>query len=89
MNFDLQDFEPFTYAMRSHWVLFDQLDQELYGHRIDMDKADLKKYQDLFVTAFIKQFTAPSARILDVGGGLSRVLRYFSETHECWNVDRR
>jgi ubiquinone/menaquinone biosynthesis C-methylase UbiE len=30
----------------------------------------------------------PGSRILDVGGGDSRILKFFSNDYECWNADK-
>ena len=38
--------------------------------------------------AFIKDHVPPGSRILDVGGGISRVLNHFSDQYECWNIDK-
>ena len=77
-----------TYARKSHWQYFEDLDLGLFGYRKNMDAADLKTYQDLLVMRFIQDFVPPGSRILDVGGGNSRILRHFHETYECWNLDK-
>jgi len=85
---DLANFHHFTYARRSHWPLFEGRDAELFGARMDPDIQQLKIYQDLLVFTFIKDHVPPGSRILDVGGGLSRILKYFARTHDCWNIDK-
>ena len=87
-SLNLEGFNDFTFSKRSHWQLFAGYDQELYYQTIEKDNCTLKKYQDLLVFKFIKDHITEGGRILDVGGGLSRILHYFSKTHECWNVDK-
>jgi ubiquinone/menaquinone biosynthesis C-methylase UbiE len=48
----------------------------------------LKVYQDLFVYSFIKQNIKPGSKILDIGGGNSRILKHFKNDYECWNIDK-
>lgn len=81
-------FQNYTFSLRSHWSLFQGCDEELFGEKQDMDQVSLKVYQDLLVFAFMKENIPPGSRILDVGGGDSRILRHFAETHECWNIDK-
>ncbi len=85
---DPEHFQDFTFSMRSHWKLFSGYDKNLYGKTINMDDCTLKEYQDLLVFAFIKDHISPGSRILDVGGGLSRILEYFADTYDCWNIDK-
>lgn len=82
--------DSFCYSKRSHWEVFraQKLDIELYGKPVDPDFSNLKDYQDLLVLYFIKKFVPPGSRILDVGGGNSRILRHFGNSHECWNLDK-
>jgi glycosyltransferase involved in cell wall biosynthesis/ubiquinone/menaquinone biosynthesis C-methylase UbiE len=83
-----KDFQQFTFSRRSHWELFIDKDEELFSKKEDMDECTLKIYQDLLVFTFIKDNVTPGSRILDVGGGCSRILDYFSETYDCWNIDK-
>lgn len=54
----------------------------------DPGTCDLKVYQDYLVYLFIRNNLPPGARLLEVGGGYSRVLPFFSDAYECWNVDK-
>jgi hypothetical protein len=81
-------FNDFTLSRRSHWDLFAGCDREIYGKKVSLDKCTLKFYQDLLVFKFIKDNIASKARILDVGGGDSRILKHFATTHDCWNIDK-
>ena len=85
---DPVQFQDFTFSMRSHWKLFCGYDKELYGKKIKMDESTLKNYQDLLVFTFIKDHIASGSRILDVGGGHSRILNHLANTHDCWNIDK-
>ena len=53
-----------------------------------MDDCDLKRYQDLFMLKFIQQEIPSGSKILEVGGGDSRILRHLSGKYECWNIDK-
>ncbi len=84
------NFDQFTYSKRSHFRKFLELgyDEELFGKPIDLNDCDLKVYQDLFMFAFIKSNLKEGSALLDIGGGESRILKYFSDIHECWNIDK-
>jgi SAM-dependent methyltransferase len=83
-----EKFDDFTYSRRSHWNFFAGCDKELYWKKIAMNECDLKFYQDLLVFLFIKEHIEPGARILEVGGGNSRILTHFTKSHDCWNIDK-
>jgi ubiquinone/menaquinone biosynthesis C-methylase UbiE len=87
MSISMFNFQEFVYAKKSHLSLLHNYEQELYKRRIDFTNSDLKKYQDLLVFAFIKQNIPPGTRMLEVGGGYSRLLEYFCKDYECWNID--
>jgi ubiquinone/menaquinone biosynthesis C-methylase UbiE len=84
-NFDL-----YTYSKKSHFRSFvrNSFDEELFGVPVDPDDCDLKVYQDLLMFCFIKFNIPEGSKILDIGGGDSRILRYFKDDHECWNIDK-
>lgn len=88
-------FEP--YSTRSRFTtLLGKYGQLLYPdeapdsdvHSGDLDRCNLKHYQDLFIYEFIIENMLPGATILEVGGGWSRVLDRLSHRYECWNVDK-
>ena len=85
---DPKKFNNFTFSRRTHWNLFSESDKELYGKKIALDECDLKVYQDLLVHKFIKDNIAVGSRILDVGGGNSRILKYYAKICDCWNIDK-
>ncbi|MBN1224347.1 MAG: methyltransferase domain-containing protein [Candidatus Aminicenantes bacterium] len=84
------DFSDFTYSKKSHFELFDRndYDLELFKAKFDPSRHPVKRYQDLLVFSFIKQVIPPGSRILDIGGGNSRILRYFKDGYEGWNIDK-
>jgi len=86
-NLDPKKFNNFTFSRCSHWKLFEKLDIELFGEKVDSMATRLKTYQDLLTLAFIKNKIPLGSKILDVGGGDSRILHHLSSTYECWNVD--
>lgn len=54
----------------------------------DPNTSNLKVYQDYLTYCFIRRNIPAGSRILDIGGGDSRILRFFSRAYECWNVDK-
>ena len=79
----------FSYSKLSHFKLFRGLPFQSYNVG-DPNPAicDLKVYQDYLTYCFIRRNVAPGSRILEVGGGDSRILKHFSKDYECWNVDK-
>lgn len=82
------DFSAFAISRRAHWERLLPLARELYGRAIDPDLCDLKPYQDLLTLAFIRDCVPPGARLLEIGGGNSRVLAHLARDYECWNIDK-
>ena len=81
-------FSNFSYAKKSHFEAFRGLDTTLYGKPIDHAQCDLKRYQDILVLTFIKANIPSGSRLLEVGGGNSRILTHLTSEYECWNVDK-
>jgi|GEM_PF-306259 len=86
------DFNAFTYARRSHMRrLISGYLRNADKSEVDMDTCDLKAYQDGLCAAFIEQmFPEGGARILEIGGGNSRILAHYGTDgqFECWNIDK-
>src|ERR1700730_4104807 len=79
----------FSYSKLSHFKLFTGL--PFQSHNIgepDPASCNLKVYQDYLTYCFIRRNVARGARILEIGGGDSRILKYFSTDYECWNADK-
>lgn len=81
-------FSHFAYAKKSHFEAFRGLDTTLYGKPVNLAQCDLKRYQDLLVLSFITATIPQGAKILEVGGGNSRILVHLADRYECWNADK-
>lgn len=88
LNSDL--FNNFTYSKRSHFKTFSEnnYDIQLFGNLVDQEFCDLKVYQDLLIYSFIVQNVKAGSKVLEIGGGESRILNYFKNDFECWNLDK-
>jgi glycosyltransferase involved in cell wall biosynthesis/Flp pilus assembly protein TadD/ubiquinone/menaquinone biosynthesis C-methylase UbiE len=84
----INDFSSFTYSRKSHFHYFVDNDLTLYGQKIDPLNCDLKVYQDLLLYTFISANLAKGSKILEIGGGNSRVLNALKDEYECWNIDK-
>ncbi len=73
---DPNDFDEFTYSKSTHLTLFtqNQYDQILFNDSLNENSWSLKHYQDLLVFSFIKQFVPQGSRMLEIGGGKSRII---------------
>lgn len=49
---------------------------------------DLKVYQDLFIYSFILEQVPYGSRILEIGGGESRLISELKEDYDIWNLDK-
>ncbi len=85
---DPGNFQHYSYAKKSHFKVLGKYSKDLFKVNRDPATCDLKVYQDLLVYAFLKHNLAPGSRILEVGGGNSRLLSKVHRTYECWNVDK-
>ncbi|MDY6807004.1 MAG: glycosyltransferase, partial [Cyanobacteriota bacterium] len=79
------NFQDFTYSKRSH---FDILRRFGYYLNLEPDAGDLKFYQDILAYTFIVENLPPGAKLLEVGGGNSRVIEALKSDYECWNLDK-
>lgn len=61
---------------------------QIYRKDSRSDPGTLKRYQDLAVIDFLLRNIAPGARILEIGGGYSRVFNCLREKFEFWNLDK-
>lgn len=79
----------FSYSRLSSFELFRGVPFQSYNVG-DPDPAicDLKVYQDYLTYLFITRNVPKGSRILEVGGGDSRILRFFAQDYECWNADK-
>ncbi|MGI0501039.1 class I SAM-dependent methyltransferase [Limnospira platensis] len=58
-----------------------------YSER-DFMNSNLKLLQDLCMCDFIKQHIPPGAKVLEIGGAYSRILSFFKNKIEGWNLDK-
>ena len=79
------EFPLYTYARKPHF--YSLVIPETY-HHLHLDFCDLKVYQDLLAYNFLIQNLSPGAKILEIGGGHSRVIGLLSRRFECWNLDK-
>jgi predicted O-linked N-acetylglucosamine transferase (SPINDLY family)/glycosyltransferase involved in cell wall biosynthesis/ubiquinone/menaquinone biosynthesis C-methylase UbiE len=80
-----ENFEDFTYSKGRH---FEILRKFGYYHGLHPDALDLKFYQDILAYTFIVENIPPGAKLLEVGGGNSRVIEALKSDYECWNLDK-
>lgn len=88
MKFNSHNFSEFTYSKKTHFRLFGDLDLELYKEKKIPVDCDLKVYQDLLVLGFIRENITEGSKILEIGGGKSRIINYLKESYEFWNLDK-
>lgn len=81
----IDGFDEFTFSRRSH---FAQLGLPPLHAGEDIDDCNLKVYQDMLVYSFIVDNFPPGARLLEVGGGNSRIIRWLRDRYEFWNLDK-
>jgi len=84
-----EEFHNLTYSKYTHFKLFDleKYDYLLYGKKSDPVKCDLKVYQDLLVFSFLMHNIPQGGKILQVGNSDARILEYFKNRYECWNLN--
>ena len=84
------NYDQFTYSKRSHFEFFntEALDMKLFGISVNSESCDLKAYQDLLSLYMLCNIVTEGSKILEVGGGDSRVLGFLSANYECWNLDK-
>lgn len=76
----VNDFDAFSYSKKSHNAFF-------IGPMVDHGVANLKDYQDSLLYTFILDNIPAGARILEIGGGDSRVIRALCERYFFTNLD--
>lgn len=81
----VQNFEEFSYSKSSHFDQF--LRVSIYANQTPKS-CDLKIYQDLFMYTFIQNNIKPGSRLLEIGGGESRIIRWLKKDYEIWNLDK-
>ncbi|MEG3895513.1 glycosyltransferase [Microcoleus sp. SVA1_B6] len=79
------DFQDFTYSKQSHFYKLPRFSEHI---GVDHNLANLKLYQDLLAYNFIVNNVPPGSKVLEVGGGNSRVIEALKQDYECWNIDK-
>ena len=79
------DFQYFTYSKQSHLYKLPRFGEHI---GVDHNLANLKLYQDIFVYNFIIDNLPPGSKLLEVGGGNSRIIEALQHQYEIWNVDK-
>lgn len=80
-----EDFYEFRYSRSIHFSLF----RTLPIHKKQSTKTcDLKVYQDALVYTFILDNFPLGARLLEIGGGESRIISALKNNYEIWNLDK-
>ncbi len=82
------DYNNFTYLHQDYTSVFTLAYLRSKMGRLDDEKTTPKAWQDAICLAFIDQKMLPKSKILEIGGGNSRVLETFKNKHECWNLDK-
>jgi len=86
---NLKNIAAFSVSRLWHFELFRQVPFRSFNlGPPDPATCDLKVYQDYLVYLFAAANVPKGARVLEVGGGDSRVLKYFTRDYECWNLDK-
>ena len=85
LTFSATGLPTFSYSRRSHFV---QLGLPPEHSGADLDDCDLKIYQDTLLYHLIKSNFKPGARLLEIGGGDSRIIRWLKEDYDFWNLDK-
>ena len=87
----IENFNEFTYSKRKH---FDNLffkknyGIKLYNKLIDINNCRLKVYQDLLILSFIIENIPKKSKILEIGGGDSRIINHLKNEYQCYNIDK-
>lgn len=81
----IQNFVDFSYSKQVHFNQFQQV--PMYANQTPLT-CDLKVYQDLFMVTFILNNVKPGSRLLEIGGGQSRMVAWLKNDFEIWNLDK-
>lgn len=79
------NFHNFTYSKRSHFQSLCRHKDHLHEN---INECNLKIYQDMLAYNFILDNFPQGARLLEIGGGDSRVISWLKHRYEFWNLDK-
>lgn len=80
-----EDLSRFSYSQSWHFTKFNILPTHK-GQ--SLATCDLKVYQDSFAYTFIRDNLPKGARILEIGGGESRIIKTIQNDYDIWNLDK-
>ena len=80
-----ENFQRFTYSKRSHFSMLPLHESQLHHNQ---DNCDLKVYQDMLAFNFILDNFPTGSKLLEIGGGDSRVIGWLKDRYEFWNLDK-
>jgi len=81
----IDDFKQFAYSKREHFKRFHIL--PVHQNQTPAT-CDLKVYQDSLIYSLIVDNFKPGCRMLEIGGGESRVISALKNDYEVWNLDK-
>jgi len=84
-KFNFDNFNQYSYSKLSHFTQFNTL--SIYNKQTP-STCDLKVYQDLFIYNFIIDNIPKGSKILEIGGGDSRIVSCLKNEYEFWNLDK-
>lgn len=85
---DCTNFSDFTYSKNCHFDFFKKYIFDLYGENMEPADTRLKFYQDLLAFSFIDENIPEGSKILEIGGGNSRIINRLKNKYEFWNLDK-
>lgn len=77
--------QKFTYSKKSHFYQFKKFGTY---QNVEPKSCDLKAYQDLLVYNFIISHILLGSKLLEIGGGNSRIIQELKNDYEIWNIDK-
>jgi len=78
-------FHKFTYSKSNHFRAL-RMHGSISG--IDTGNCDLKVYQDMLTYNFVLDNFPEGSKLLEIGGGDSRIIRWLKDRYEFWNLDK-
>lgn len=81
----LADFSNYAYSRMTHFKEFAVMPR--YTGQ-SPSTCDLKVYQDICLYNFIKDNFPQGSRLLEIGGGRSRIIAALKNDYEIWNLDK-
>lgn len=80
-----ENFAEFTYSRQHH---FASLVMPFFHKDKKKENCDLKVIQDMVIFNFLLSNFTRGARVLEIGGGRSRIVAAMKSYFECWNLDK-